>query len=84
MLKFFFNDSPNQTKVALLLEELGLPYDPIPIDRLPAACARGHHLANGTERLTAARQMWPNHFNRRGATQMNLYRALDAICAMAD
>ncbi|MCJ2036445.1 glutathione S-transferase family protein [Methylobacterium sp. J-068] len=32
MLKFFFNGSPNPTKVALLLEELGLPYEPIPID----------------------------------------------------
>jgi len=32
MLKFFFNGSQNPTKVALLLEELGLPYEPIPID----------------------------------------------------
>jgi len=32
MLKFFFNGSPNPTKVALLLEELELPYEPIPID----------------------------------------------------
>jgi GST-like protein len=32
MLTFFFNGSPNPTKVALLLEELGLPYEPRPID----------------------------------------------------
>lgn len=32
MLTFFFNGSPNPTKVALLLEELGLPYEPVPID----------------------------------------------------
>ncbi|MBX9930217.1 MAG: glutathione S-transferase N-terminal domain-containing protein [Methylobacterium sp.] len=32
MLKFFFNGSPNPTKVALLLEELGLPYEPVAID----------------------------------------------------
>jgi GSH-dependent disulfide-bond oxidoreductase len=32
MLKFFFNGSPNPTKVALLLEELELPYEPIPVD----------------------------------------------------
>jgi len=32
MLKFYFNGSPNPTKVALFLEESGLPYDPIPVD----------------------------------------------------
>ena len=32
MLKFYFNGSPNPTKVALFLEEAGLPYDPIPVD----------------------------------------------------
>lgn len=32
MLKFYFNGSPNPTKVALFLEESGLPYEPNPID----------------------------------------------------
>jgi GST-like protein len=32
MLKFYFNGSPNPTKVALLLEEAGLAYEPIAID----------------------------------------------------
>lgn len=32
MLKFYFNGSPNPTKVALLLEESGLAYEPIPVD----------------------------------------------------
>lgn len=32
MLKFYFNGSPNPTKVALFLEETGLPYEPIAID----------------------------------------------------
>jgi GST-like protein len=32
MLKFYFNGSPNPTKVALLLEESGLPYEAIPVD----------------------------------------------------
>ena len=32
MLKFYFNGSPNPSKVALLLEEAGLPYEPIPVD----------------------------------------------------
>jgi GSH-dependent disulfide-bond oxidoreductase len=32
MLKFYFNGSPNPTKVALFLEEAGLAYEPMPID----------------------------------------------------
>ncbi len=32
MLKFYFNGSPNPTKVALLLEEIGIAYEPVPID----------------------------------------------------
>ena len=32
MIKFYFNLSPNPMKVALLLEELGVPYEPIPVD----------------------------------------------------
>ena len=32
MIKFFFNGSPNPTKVALFLEESGLRYEPVPVD----------------------------------------------------
>ena len=32
MIKFYFNGSPNPTKIALFLEEAGLAYEPIPID----------------------------------------------------
>ena len=32
MLKFYFNGSPNPSKVALFLEEAGLPYEPVPVD----------------------------------------------------
>jgi GSH-dependent disulfide-bond oxidoreductase len=32
MLKFYFNGAPNPTKVALFLEEFGLPYEPVPVD----------------------------------------------------
>jgi GST-like protein len=32
MIKFYYNLAPNPTKVALFLEEAGLPYEPIPID----------------------------------------------------
>lgn len=32
MLKFYFNGSPNPSKVALFLEEAGVAYDAIPVD----------------------------------------------------
>jgi GST-like protein len=32
MLKFYFNGSPNPTKVALFLEEAGIPYEAVPVD----------------------------------------------------
>ena len=32
MLKFYYNLAPNPTKVALFLEESGLPYESIPVD----------------------------------------------------
>ncbi|UDL93237.1 glutathione S-transferase N-terminal domain-containing protein [Lichenihabitans sp. PAMC28606] len=32
MLTFYYNAAPNPLKVALLLEELGLPYDIVPVD----------------------------------------------------
>ena len=32
MLKFYFNGSPNPTKVALFLEEAGLAYEPVKVD----------------------------------------------------
>jgi len=32
MLKFYFNGSPNPTKVTLFLEEAGIAYEPVPVD----------------------------------------------------
>src|SRR5436190_14533154 len=32
MIKFYYSGAPNPTKIALMLEETGLPYDPIPVD----------------------------------------------------
>lgn len=32
MIHFYFNAAPNPMKVALLLEETGLPYTPVPVD----------------------------------------------------
>ena len=32
MIQFFYNTAPNPTKVALCLEEMGLPYAPMPVD----------------------------------------------------
>src|SRR5271165_316460 len=32
MIKFYYNLAPNPTKVALCLEEMGLSYEPVPVD----------------------------------------------------
>ena len=32
MLKFYYSGAPNPTKIALFLEESGLPYEPVPVD----------------------------------------------------
>src|SRR5215467_7920006 len=32
MIKFYYSLAPNPMKVALFLEEAGLPYEPIPVD----------------------------------------------------
>ena len=32
MIKFYYNTAPNPTKVALCLEEMGLPYELFPVD----------------------------------------------------
>ena len=32
MLKFYYSGAPNPTKVALFLEETGIPYEAIPVD----------------------------------------------------
>ncbi|MFT4439195.1 glutathione S-transferase family protein [Caballeronia sp. 15715] len=32
MIKFYFHPSPNPEKVALMLEEIGLPYELVPVD----------------------------------------------------
>ena len=32
MIKFYYNTAPNPTKVALCLEEMGLAYEPVPVD----------------------------------------------------
>jgi len=32
MIKFYYHPSPNPEKVALLLEEIGLPYEVVPVD----------------------------------------------------
>ena len=32
MIKFYYNMAPNPMKVALCLEEMGLPYEPVPVD----------------------------------------------------
>ena len=41
MLKFYYNTAPNPMKVALYLEESGIPYEPVPIDTRKGRAAQG-------------------------------------------
>ena len=45
MLKFFYNAAPNPMKIALLLEELELPYEPVPVDTRKGEQFEAHFLA---------------------------------------
>ena len=45
MLKFYFNGSPNPTKVALFLEEAGIAYQPVAIDARTGAQFKPDYLA---------------------------------------
>jgi GST-like protein len=45
MLKFYFNGSPNPTKVGLFLEEAGIAYEPMPIDTRTGAQFKPEYLA---------------------------------------
>jgi len=45
MLKFYYNTAPNPMKVALFLEESGLPYEPVPIDGRKGDQHRPEYLA---------------------------------------
>jgi GSH-dependent disulfide-bond oxidoreductase len=49
MIKFYFNAAPNPMKVALMLEELGIEYEPIPVDT-----------RKGQQHTDAFRQINPN------------------------
>jgi GSH-dependent disulfide-bond oxidoreductase len=45
MIKFFYNLSPNPMKVALFLEEAGVPYEPVPVDTRRGEQFRPDYLA---------------------------------------
>jgi hypothetical protein len=49
MIRFYFHPTPNPAKVALFLEEAGLPYETIPIDT-----------SKGEQHLAAFRAINPN------------------------
>jgi GST-like protein len=49
MIRFYFHPTPNPAKVALLLEEIGLPYETIPVDT-----------SKGEQHLPAFRAVNPN------------------------
>jgi GST-like protein len=45
MLKFYYSGAPNPTKVALFLEEAGLPYEAIPVDTRKGDQHKAEYLA---------------------------------------
>ena len=45
MLKFYYNTAPNPMKVALYLEESGIPYEPVPIDTRKGEQHKADYLA---------------------------------------
>ena len=45
MIKFYYSTAPNPMKVALCLEEMGLPYEPIPVDTRKAEQHKAGYLA---------------------------------------
>lgn len=45
MLKFYYSGAPNPMKVALFLEEAGLPYEAIPVDTRKGDQHKGDYLA---------------------------------------
>ncbi len=45
MIRFYFNGSPNPTKVALFLEESGLAYEPVAVDTRTGAQFAPDYLA---------------------------------------
>ncbi len=54
MIRFHYNLSPNPMKVALCLEELGLPYEPIPVDtRKGEQFAPGYRAINPNGKVPA-------------------------------
>jgi len=45
MIKFYYSTAPNPMKVALCLEETGLPYEPVPVDTRKGAQHKPEYLA---------------------------------------
>jgi GST-like protein len=45
VIKFYYSTAPNPTKVALCLEEMGLAYEPIPVDTRKGAQHKPEYLA---------------------------------------
>ena len=53
MLKFYYSGAPNPMKVALFLEEAGLPYEAIPVDTRKGDQHKPEYLADQSERQSA-------------------------------
>src|SRR4051794_35918441 len=54
MIKFYYHPAPNPMKVALFLEEAGLPYEPVPVDTLKGEQFSPEYLAINPNAKTPA------------------------------
>ena len=58
MLKFYYSAAPNPTKVALFLEEAGMPYEAIPVDTRKGDQHKPEYPRDQSERQGAGHRRW--------------------------
>ena len=76
MLKFYYHPSPNPAKVALFLEESGLPYEVVPVDTRKGEQFKAKFLAFSPNNRMPAIERYVKETNR-------LYGVLDRRLAAA-
>ena len=61
MIKFYYSTAPNPMKVALCLEEMGLAYEPIPVDTRKAEQHKPGYLAINPNAKVPSIRRWRGH-----------------------
>ena len=84
MLKFYYSGAPNPTKVALFLEETGMPYEAIPIDTRKGEQHKPEYLAiNPNAKLPAIVDGDVTVFDSNAISAFILPRRLESFCRYA-